>query len=77
MLEDTKRGVVDVREDEALHESLSRMSVELEMAFYDFSKNLSDFLNKKKLVSLKRARRVSRTLEAKLKEFRRMLRGLL
>jgi hypothetical protein len=77
MLEDTKRGVVDVREDEALHESLSRMSVELEMAFYDFSKNLSDFLNKKKLVSIKRARRVSRTLEAKLKEFRRMLRGLL
>jgi hypothetical protein len=76
MPEDTKKEV-DVREDEALHEALSRMSVELEGAFYDFNKNLSEFLNKKKLVSLKRARRVSRALEAKLKEFRKMLRGLL
>jgi len=77
MPEDTKKDVVDVREDEAFHEVLSRMSVELEGAFYDFNKNLSEFLNKKKLASLKRARRVSRSLEAKLREFRRMLRGLL
>lgn len=77
MLEDTRKDVVDVREDEALHEALSRMSLELEGAFYDFNKNLSEFLNKKKLASLKRARRVSRSLEAKLKEFRKMLRGLL
>jgi hypothetical protein len=77
MTEDTKKNVIDVREDEALHEALSRMSVELEGAFYDFNKNLSEFLNKKKLVSLKRARRVSRSLEVKLKEFRRMLRGLI
>jgi hypothetical protein len=77
MVEDAKKNVVDIREDEALHEVLSKMSVELEATFYDFNKNLSEFLDKKKLVSLKRARRVSRTLEAKLKEFRKMLRGLL
>jgi hypothetical protein len=77
MPEDNKKEVVDVREDEVLHEALSRMSVELEGTFYDFNKNLSEFLNKKKLASLKRARRVSRTLETKLKEFRKMLRGLL
>mgnify|MGYP000536973530 CR=1 FL=1 len=66
----------EVLNSEEFHQKLSSLVEDLEKTYTEFHYHLHKFFSKKQLASIRRVRRMSRTLELKLKEIRKMTKGL-